>query len=141
MKILIDTNIIVYSINKSSPKSEVARTFLQNNANHLYLAHQNILEALRVLTHKKFPTPMTIKEAIFAVHKIADACGIIAPNYMTYPIAFEFIKKHSLNADKIFDAYLAATALSNTITSIATDNSKDFQKFEMNLINPFEKKV
>lgn len=49
-------------------------------------------------------------------------------------------KTHKLKTDLVFDAYLVATALSNDIDTIATDNTRDFKKFsDLNIINPFQK--
>lgn len=135
---LIDSNILIYAINSSSPKHKVAKQFLQENIEDLIVAHQNIFETLRVITHPKFPSPMSSTNALEAVKRIINACRIIAPDYRTHSIAFELIKKHNLSADMVFDAYLTATAISNNVTTIATDNVKDFKKFEINLINPFE---
>ncbi len=135
---LIDSNILVYSINSSSPKHKKAQDFLQENISELAVAHQNIFETLRVLTHSKFPNPMKIGNAIDAVESILKGCIVIAPDYRTHRIALELIKKYSLSADKIFDAYLVATALGNGISIIATDNIQDFKRFmELKTINPF----
>lgn len=80
---------------------------------------------------------MSSANAIEAVKRIVNVCLIITPDYRTHNIALELIKKHNLSAYLIFDAYLAATAISNNITSIATDNVKDFKKFEIDILNPF----
>jgi len=136
---LIDSNILVYSINSSSPKHKTAQQFLQNNVNSLDLAHQNIFESLRVLTHPKFVHPMPIKDALTALNNIADNCNIIFPDYKTHRIALEIISKYKLSSDQVFDAYLTATALSNDIEIIATDNEKDFKQFEeIKVLNPFK---
>jgi uncharacterized protein len=136
--ILVDSNILVYAINNASPKHEAAQGFLQKNVGHMAIAHQNIFESLRVLTHPKFQNPMTSTEAIAAVNAITDHCRIIAPGYETHEITLALIDKHRLTGNKIFDAYLTATALSMGITIIATDNTQDFLPFkEVSLINPF----
>ncbi|OGE30737.1 hypothetical protein A3C59_03410 [Candidatus Daviesbacteria bacterium RIFCSPHIGHO2_02_FULL_36_13] len=135
---IIDSNILVFSINKRSPKHKKAQKFLQENLGKLQVAHQNIFETLRVLTYPKFPNPLKIKDAIEAVERILRVCSIVSPNWKTESIALELIKKYSLSSDMVFDAYLAATALSNDIDTIATDNVKDFSKFkEVTIINPF----
>lgn len=135
---LVDSNILVYAINRRSPKHTSAKNFLQNNTSNLEVAHQNILETLRVLTHPKFPSSMKIKDALKAITDIAKACRIISPNEQTHYIALLLIKKNKLISDQIFDAYLAATVLSNGINTIATDNTRDFKKFkEIKLLNPF----
>lgn len=135
---LIDSNILVYSINSSSPKHKQAQEFLQGNLGELAVAHQNIFETLRVLTHPKFPSPMKIDDAIGAIENILKGCIVISPDYRTHHITLELIKKHSLSGDLVFDAYLVATALGNGIDIIATDNTKDFRRFiELKTINPF----
>lgn len=135
---LIDSNILVYSINSSSPKHKKAQNFLQENLGELIVAHQNIFESLRVLTHSKFPKPMKIGDALGAIENILKGCTVISPDYRTHRFTLELIKKHKLSADEIFDAYLVATALGSGLDTIATDNTKDFQKFtEIKVLNPF----
>ncbi|HEY1835886.1 MAG TPA: PIN domain-containing protein [Candidatus Saccharimonadales bacterium] len=136
---LADSNIIIYALNSSSPKHKAAQVFLQAHASHLALAHQNVLESLRVLTHHKFSSPMTPAEATRAIMSIAEACRVITPDRTTYYLALELIRKYKLPGDKIFDAYLAATALTNGVSTIATDNTKDFAAIEeLETINPFK---
>jgi predicted nucleic acid-binding protein len=135
---LIDSNILIYSINSSSPKHVKAQNFIQGNIGNLELAHQNIFETLRVLTHSKFPNPMKTTKALEAVENIVKACRVIAPDYKTHRVAIELIKKHGVVSNQIFDAYLVATAISNGIDELATDNTKDMQRFsEITIINPF----
>lgn len=138
---LIDSNILVYAINADSPKHKAAQDFLQKQTgeDEMEVAHQNIFETLRVLTHPKFTHPMKTKEAEEAVWAIVDFCRIILPDYQTHHLALELIRKHNLRGNRIFDAYLAATALSNGINTIATDNEKDFQEFGLTIVNPFRK--
>ena len=136
---LIDSNILVYAINVSSPKHQKAQDFLQENIGSLEVAHQNIFEAVRVLTHPKFSSPMKINDALKAIENIMNACTIISPDYRTHHIALELIRKHKLVSDQVFDAYLVATTLSNGINKLATDNVKDLNRFsEISVINPLE---
>ena len=134
---LIDSNILIYSVNNSSPKQVPAQKFLKENSERLEFSHQNILEAVRVLTHAKFPNPMNPTEAADAILKIVESGRIVNPNMRTLFIVLELIKKYSLAGNRIFDAYLAATLLSNGIDTIATDNIRDFQKFPLKVIDPF----
>jgi len=135
---IIDSNILIYAINTDSPKNRKAQEFLRENLKNLEVTHQNILETLRVLTHPKFSKPMRIKLALTATRAISKSCRIISPTQTTYYLWLELINKHALIGNRIFDAYLTATALSNGIDIIATDNTKDFKKFkEIKVINPF----
>lgn len=135
---IVDSNILVYSIDKLSTKHKQAQKFLQENLGTLEITHQNIFETLRVITYSKFPNPMKIEDALDAVEQILRVCDIICPNWKTQSLAIELIKKYKISSDMVFDAYLAATALSNGIYEIATDNTRDFEKFkQLKIINPF----
>lgn len=81
---------------------------------------------------------MPVKDAIDAIERIMKVSKIITPNYMSHHIALEFIKKYELKGNRIFDAYLAATAISHGIDEIATDNEKDFKIYPLVIINPFK---
>lgn len=135
---LIDSNILIYAINADSPKHKQAQQFLQVSLGNLEIAHQNVLEAIRVLTHRKFSKPMRLKDALVAIQAISKFCRIISPTQTTYYLSLELINERKLVGNRIFDAYLAATALSNGINIIATDNSSDFKKFSgIDIVNPF----
>lgn len=136
--ILVDSNILIYSLNISSPKYKKARNFLQDNLDKLVIAHQNILETFRVLTHPKFPKKVSSKDVLEALDNLTKEIEVIYPGFETYYIVLELLKKHNLKGDQIFDCYLTATALSNGVEVIATDNTKDFKKFkEIKVFNPF----
>lgn len=138
--ILIDTNILIYSINADSPKHIQAQKFLKENIAILNISHQNILEAIRVLTHQKFPKPMKINDALSSIKVIYEALQIILPNQSTFYFTMELIKTYKITGNRIFDAYLAATALSNGLNTIATDNEKDFKGIEeIKIYNPFSR--
>jgi len=136
---LIDSNVIIYAINEASPKHRRAQQFLQDNINNIAVAQQNILESVRVLTHSKFSNPMLSHEALGAVLVITDNAKLLTPNKTTYYLFMDLIDKYKLAGDKIFDGYLIATALSNGINVVATDNIKDFKDVsEIKTINPFK---
>lgn len=137
--ILVDSNILVYAINSRSPKNQKAEKFLSQSSGNFAVAHQNILEALRVLTHPKFPKPMQLNSAISALRPITDAGTIVSPDHNTYPVAEQLIIKYGFKSNQIFDAYLVATALTNGIYDIATDNERDFGTIkEIKVVNPFK---
>ncbi|MBI4066482.1 type II toxin-antitoxin system VapC family toxin [Candidatus Gottesmanbacteria bacterium] len=135
---LIDTNLIIYAINTASPKHSRAQQFLRDNQNLLAVAHQNILESIRVLTHEKFSHPMTFAKAEKAVMAIVSVMAIISPAEETLPIALMLMEKYAQAANRIFDVYLVATMLTHGIKEIATDNDRDFNVLkEISVFNPF----
>jgi predicted nucleic acid-binding protein len=135
---LIDTNILIYAINTSSPKHGSAQQFLRERRANLVVADQNVLEALRVLTHGKYSHPITFFQAEKAVTAMVSAMTIVSPNEETLPTAILLMQKYARAANRIFDAYLVATMLTHGVKEIATDNERDFQIFaEISVFNPF----
>ncbi|MDP3994734.1 MAG: PIN domain-containing protein [bacterium] len=135
---VVDSNILVYAICIDSPKNKKAQEFINKEKSNLQVAHQNIFETLRVLTHPKFKYPMGLEKAIVAIEKIAMPMEILTPKLETYFVALDLIGKHKLKGNKIFDAYLVATALTNGVNQIATDNEKDLKKYKgLITFNPF----
>lgn len=135
---LIDSNILVYALIASSPKNERAQTFIKAQK-QLVIAQQNIFETLRVITHPKFPTPFPVLAAQQAVELITIKATIIHPTFETTQLALRLIQKYHIFGSEIFDAYLVATALSNGISELATDNSKHLNKYaEISVLNPFQ---
>lgn len=136
---LVDSNVLIYAINADSPKHSLAKQFLKENSQNLHIAHQNIFETLRVLTHTKFSNPQNPRAALKSIFEISKSCQVIVPNNKTHYAAAELVIEHNLTGNRIFDAYLVATALTNDINVIATDNVKDLGKFSgMTIINPFK---
>uniref|UniRef100_UPI002624B7B1 type II toxin-antitoxin system VapC family toxin n=1 Tax=uncultured Maritalea sp. TaxID=757249 RepID=UPI002624B7B1 len=140
MTVLIDSNILIYAINTSSPKHSEAKTFLRELRDTPVIAHQNILEAFRILTHAKYSHPMPVGSALRSLNLLCGDSQMILPNSLTFSLLQEFSTVHKLDGNRVFDAYLAATALSNDVHTIATDNVKDFAKFSgLKVTNPFAK--
>lgn len=137
-RILLDTNVIIFALNKTSPKNKTAQTYIRTNQPSLVVAHQNVFESIRVLSHSKYAKPLTSAKAVSVVLDITSALKLVSPNIETFHQTLYLIKKYKLTSNKIFDCYLVATALSNNIKSIATDNAKDFLIFEeISTVNPF----
>ncbi len=140
--ILADSNILIYAINTSSPKHTRARLFLKQaiKDKKLYLAHQNILETMRVLTHPKFPHPMSIRKAARMLATISRQAFLISPVPVTYWLFISLLQKYPRGGNSIFDTYLVATALTAGVKVIASDNERDLRVFkEIKVINPFKK--
>ena len=138
MYTLVDSNIVIYSLTENSPKKDVSQEFIRDNKEILCLSHQVILETLRVLTHPKFKNPMTSERALKSVWTIVNVLTLLSPNLETILTTKELIKKYEIGSNRIFDAYLVATALSNSVGIIATDNTKHFEIYdEVKILNPF----
>lgn len=134
---MIDSNIIIYALNLDSPKCKIAQQFLRQQKKFA-LAHQSVLESLRVITHPNFPTPYPQKKALKELEIILAHARVVVPKSATLTVALELIEKYDIKGPEVFDAYLVATALSNGINQIATDNVKHLGKYtEIHVVNPF----
>lgn len=81
---------------------------------------------------------MTIRKAIDAVYRIVSCGTILSPMRETYDIALELLKTFHATGTRVFDLYLFASILSYGLTTLATDNERDFRMFSMiRVINPF----
>lgn len=135
---LIDSNILIYALNSASPKHHAAQEFLQSQK-QLIFAQQNVFETLRILTHAKFPNPFPVNEAIIALRNIIEGATILTPTFETPELSFGLMQKYRIRGSEIFDAYLVATAISNGVKRIATDNTQHLKKYaEITVIYPFD---
>jgi len=140
-EVLLDSNVIIYSTNKLSAKHKQAVEFRDLAKEEFFkpiISHQNILESLRILTHSKYENSMSLSEGLMQVNSFRQLCEVIHPFSETDEIVLSLIKKYELKSNQIFDAYLVATMLSNSIWFIATDNLRDMKVFkEVEVFNPF----
>ncbi len=136
---LIDTNILIYALNTQSPHYKDAQKFILQVQSQGVVAHQNIVEAMRVLTHPTFPASMNSIDAIESIEGITQGLRVIYPTSLTLPIFNEMTRKYALGGNAIFDGYLTATMIANGEKEIATDNTRHFIRFELVTVNnPFK---
>jgi predicted nucleic acid-binding protein len=89
------------------------------------VAQQNLLEFIAIVTSpKRVAFPVALAEALRACEAYLSFCSLLAPKPSTY-LTFETLAKKSRGARKrIFDVYLAATALDNELSHVCTWNTK-----------------
>lgn len=126
VRYLVDTNILVYSVNKGSPHYSSARKLLEEGFKQgvsLVVAHQNLIEFVAVLTRGY---SIKLKDALSDAESFASRFEVIAP----LPATFERYQQLAQKAKATlypFDLYLAATMLDNDMERIITADAKDFQ--------------
>jgi predicted nucleic acid-binding protein len=104
-------------------------------------AEQNLLEWYSVITStRQRIEPLTPNDATRALRKYhSSRLVLVRPTYETSTIFEQLLVKRSYVVGKdVFDLYLAATALSNGIGTILSDNVKDFAGIPgLTAVNPF----
>lgn len=132
--VLLDSNILVYAHNRSSPFHkkclELAKSAAEGGI-QANLAHQNLLEFYSVITNpRRIENPISYHDARKLVANYYDSPFlIIYPTPETFEIALKLASVQAVKNSKIFDVYLAATMLSNDISTIITANAADFKGF------------
>ncbi len=143
MKVLIDTNILVYLWDISSAFHEKVTAKvkkLHNEGYQFYIAEQNILEYISTITNKRiFKDPLDALEINGEIKRLQESrlFSVIRPGKLTLTRQTEIVSKKSQAGSKskttikssahIFDLYLTATMISNDLTAIFTVNVKDFE--------------
>ncbi|RLE06952.1 hypothetical protein DRJ00_08920 [Candidatus Aerophobetes bacterium] len=128
---LIDSNVLISSYDeteKQHPESYLLVGKAVAGELQAFLAHQNILEYLAVVTDPgRVENPLSTREAIKNIEFYTLYLGVIFPKSTTINTLKKLINLRSVTRGKIFDLYLAATALDNGINCICTWNVSDFE--------------
>ncbi|KAA3606971.1 MAG: PIN domain-containing protein [Calditrichaeota bacterium] len=134
-KILIDTNIMIYSINEESIFYEASRNLLNNSEHSFFISSKNVSEFLAVVT-KKIKQPLSVTKALEIIENFLTFSTLIYPNNFSFFFFQVLLRKYNPKGLKIYDFEIASIALSNGINQIATINKKDFKQIdEIELVN------
>lgn len=134
-KILVDTNILIYSIDEDSKYFESAQQILSSSENELYTSSKNLSEFLSVVTRTPGNT-LSINEAITAIADFHAIFGILYPNRNSYEVFLNLLQTYHPAGLQIHDFEIAGIALANGIRRIATFNKKDFISIEEIKVSP-----
>ena len=140
--IFFDTNILAYSLDKTDEAKHKRAVDLMESVfdGKLvgYVSNQVLAELYRVLT-RKVKTPLAESDAKTFILGIVESNNWVKLNYsaQTLKLAMEL---SSQSAVSIWDAIISATMLENSLSSLYTENTKDFEKIAgIKAVNPFRK--
>jgi predicted nucleic acid-binding protein len=128
----IDTNILVYFLNSESVYHEKAKTFIESLTSKRIsgvITWQNLSEMYAVVTDgKRFPRPMTASQAVNVIESLLENENIklVLPVTDTKKTFLNSLLGIKPKGQKVHDVFLAATFLSNGVTTLITQNTKDF---------------
>jgi len=133
----VDSNIIIYALDRKSSFFKKAEKFFQEAKEvNFYITQQNIVEIEKVfVSFYKIKKEVVISslEAFLSAFNFS----IISPLPTTISYYHKLIFSYS-QKDAFFDFYLAATYLDNQINNLFTVNTKDFLIIkELQVVNPF----
>lgn len=136
---LVDTNILVYSLNLGSPFHLQAKKFLERELplRNLALSLQNLAEFFAITTSKKYlPRPLSAAESIKNLEIFAASCQLILPSIRTPNTFLSLLKRFKVSGQEVHDVHLAALMLDNDIETIYTADTRIFTKLDLRAINP-----
>jgi hypothetical protein len=145
--VFLDSNLLVYAVNKDSPFYTAARTVIgMVNAGRLQvcLSPQVLGEFYATVTNpRKLGRALAPEEAAHVLERVlvADIVAKIYPGRSTLGLTLDLARRYELRGADFFDAQIVATMLDNEVTTIYTANEKDFARFEeIEAINPFSER-
>jgi len=134
--VLIDTNVLIYAIDKSSSYHLWASRFFNDTSFSCYTTSKNLSELLCVLTRGPEPA-LAIEEALNAVKVFVTHCRVLYPDSTSWQLLSDWVIKYSVRGLLVHDYEIASIAVSHGITTIATVNRGDFKKItEIAVLSP-----
>jgi len=124
-KILVDTNVLIYSINKDSEFYIKSQKLLLNERNQFYTTSKNITEFLTVVT-RNYKGLLSFEEVLECVNNFVSFIEVVFPNDKSFSLFKKLMRKYKITGLKLHDLEIASISISNNITDIATFNEKDF---------------
>lgn len=133
---LLDSNFLVALVTSESKEHKLALTVLEelkNSKNKIFISSQNLLELSSVLrNHLKIDFNIVAEQVEYFQND--PELQVIYPSSQSLQTFVSFLRKGSTHT---VDLFLAATALSNGVSTIITADS-DFEKIKgIKALNPF----
>jgi len=147
-RILIDTNILIYSTLADDSRFEIARSvvlgrYSRNDVGpeaERFVSVQNIAEMYPNLTGPKMmapDSPATAMEKIISIASLSTL-HVLPLTFDIQRIALELCRKYEVHRQRFFDMQIAATMVAHRIGTLITENTGDFEDVEdIRILNPF----
>ncbi len=120
-EILIDTNVFLYDLDRSSVHHSAASSIL-SSGHPLRTTSKNIAEFFAVTSKFKVDT-LTVWNYY---QEIKQNTRILFPSSQSLTILEQLIKTYQPVGNRVFDMEIVSIALSHHVKTIATFNRKDF---------------
>ena len=124
--ILLDTNILVYSIDVDSKYHYQSLKLLQSKAYNLATTSKNISELLVVLTRGPVVS-INYSDALEVVSNLTSNIQVLYPTVNSSKIFYELIQKYKPSGLRIHDFEIISIGIEYDFNEIANFNIKDFK--------------
>jgi uncharacterized protein len=138
---LIDANLLLYAVDRSSPFHDVCARWLTDQLNggrRVGFPWQSLVAFVRISTHPRASVkPLSMQFALGCVENWldSDVAWIPAPGPKHAAIFVDVVARHHLTGNLVSDAHLAALAIEHGVALCSADS--DFARFtELTWVNP-----
>ena len=138
---LLDANLLLYAVDRSSRFHETAVDWLTEQLNgpvRVGIPWQSLVAFLRISTHPRAAeSPLTPDDALGYVEDwlTADSVWTPVPGPRHGELLADLVQRYQLRGNLISDAHLAALALEHGLPLVSADS--DFARFtDLRWINP-----
>jgi predicted nucleic acid-binding protein len=134
MRVLVDTNVLIRSVQKSHPACRIARRALvamYREGHELFLTTQNVAEFGNVCTRPVDVNGLglSIEGADRYTAQLERIFGILPDSTPAFHLWRKLVVDHGVMGSKVHDARLVAVMGTSDIQSIVTFNVADFTRF------------
>ena len=126
---LLDTNILIYSIDENSRYFQPVRKLLSDSRYNFLTTTKNISEFLAVVT-KGVPPSLSIASALKTVSDFMRIMVLLYPSKRSFQIFRKMLKYYKPKGLKIHDFEIISIALAHDITQVVTIDYKDFSNIK-----------
>ncbi len=143
----LDTNLLVYAHNATSPYHVQAKAFVEGIMNerdddgHLLVCipAQVLMEFLNVITWHRLESPLPLADATQLVQDYLDTgVTVLYPQPTQLNTLLDLLKSVTTRK-KVFDVALAATLKDHGVSGFYTVNKRDFEEFQfLDVTDPLE---
>lgn len=125
-KVLVDTNVLVYSVDEDSQFHLKSQYLISSTDFNLYTTSKNLSEFLVVLT-RGIEITVTVEEALESLEDLMSYLTILYPSKDSFSRFKELLSKYKPKGLKIHDFEIISIGLENGVSKVATINVEDFK--------------
>ncbi len=127
--ILVDTNVLIYAVDKDSKFHDGALQLLSDPELKLFTTSKNLSEFLVVLTRHN-SIHLSTEECVDILDSLLIDIMVLYATKITTKIFYELLKKYNPRGLWIHDVEIASIAIAYGILTIATNNIADFNRIK-----------
>ncbi len=133
-EVFLDSNILIYAVSRNSPKCEIARQILIENAEQIAASSQVINEFINVCSKKNI---LFLEDVFKYADEFMDTFNFCVIKKDSIKLAMDVKKKYKYS---YWDSLIIASALENDCSILYTEDMQDGQIIEdkLKIMNPFK---